>query len=186
MINPPKETYPIVNNILLFQKGPLSQWYGGFKDQESTFEEHGRVFNCAEKYMMYEKAYIMGDTEAEDLILSSNSPKEQKEIGRRIRNFDQVLWDTVKFEVVVRGNYLKFSQNEHLKEFLFQTNGLILAEAAPWDPVWGIGLDEKDKRAYNLETWQGESLLGKALMYVRETLSHRINIDFDYLRHNEL
>ena len=30
--------YPIHNNILLFQKGPLSQWYGAYKGQQHKLE----------------------------------------------------------------------------------------------------------------------------------------------------
>ncbi len=75
-----------------------------------------------------------------------------------------------KFDIVVNGNMLKFSQNEELKNFLLSTNNKILAEASPYDKIWGIGIGQDDKDAYNIDKWKGENLLGKALMKVREEL----------------
>ncbi len=30
----------MIANLCFFQKGPLSQWWGGFKGQESSFKVH--------------------------------------------------------------------------------------------------------------------------------------------------
>lgn len=43
-------------------------------------------------------------------------------------------------------------------------------EASPIDTIWGIGLSEKDKRAWNKETWRGQNLLGEILTKVRDRL----------------
>lgn len=43
-------------------------------------------------------------------------------------------------------------------------------EASPIDRIWGIGLSEKDKRAWNKETWRGQNLLGQILTNVRDKL----------------
>lgn len=43
-------------------------------------------------------------------------------------------------------------------------------EASPIDTIWGIGLSEKDKRAWNKETWRGQNLLGEILTKVRDKL----------------
>lgn len=42
--------------------------------------------------------------------------------------------------------------------------------ASPIDTIWGIGLSEKDKRAWNKETWRGQNLLGEILTKVRDKL----------------
>jgi ribA/ribD-fused uncharacterized protein len=65
---------------------------------------------------------------------------------------------------------LKFSQNEKFKEFLLSTNDKILVEASPYDTIWGIGMLETDPRAQNPSQWDGENLLGFALMEVRDEL----------------
>ncbi|WP_354090552.1 NADAR domain-containing protein [Clostridium gasigenes] len=36
--------------------------------------------------------------------------------------------------------------------------------------MWGIGLDKKDEKVENPLLWQGENLLGFALMEVRDAL----------------
>lgn len=167
--------------ILLFQKGPLSQWYGGYKGQEASFSPKGGpfndegeiVFNTCEKWMMASKAVIMGDEETLELILAENNPKKQKELGRKIKNFDPVKWDKHKKNVVYLGNYWKFTQNPHLYDFLMSFSlHTKFAEASPWDKIWGIGLGPNDERAWNTKTWQGENLLGKAINKVRKDLEH--------------
>ena len=47
---------------------------------------------------------------------------------------------------------------------------IIFAEAAPWDKVWGIGLGPYDPDSSDIHTWNGENLLGRALMKVRDSL----------------
>lgn len=68
-------------------------------------------------------------------------------------------------------NAAKFEQISELKEFLLGTGGLVLAEASPYDRIWGIGLKDDDERSKNPDTWQGQNLLGFALMYVRDEVS---------------
>lgn len=73
-------------------------------------------------------------------------------------------------DVVEKGNMEKFSQNEQLKKKLFDTYPNTLVEASPKDTIWGIGLSEKDRRAWNRETWRGQNLLGEILTNVRDKL----------------
>lgn len=171
-----KQTEFIINNILLFQKGFLSQWYGAFKNQESSFGMVGTTsgnylhFNCAEQYMMYAKSNLFGDKESAQKILNEKHPKEQQRLGRNVKNFKQDIWDKHKFRIVSKANYLKFTMNIDLKKKLLDTEPYILAEAASYDPVWGIGLSVKDPRAGNINTWRGLNLLGEALMAVRTNI----------------
>ena len=66
---------------------------------------------------------------------------------------------------------LKFDQHPKLKEFLLSTEFDILVEASPYDPVWGIGMNEHDAVKYNdPKEWRGTNLLGYALMEVRDWL----------------
>ena len=65
---------------------------------------------------------------------------------------------------------MKFSQNEDLKKFLLATGDLILVEASPWDAIWGCGTGPDDDTTFDPKQWQGENLLGKALMKTREFL----------------
>lgn len=46
----------------------------------------------------------------------------------------------------------------------------ILVESSPYDKIWGIGLDRETALKGTVEQWQGENLLGCALMEVRDWL----------------
>jgi hypothetical protein len=143
----------------------MSQWW------PSEFEEKTRVYKTAEHYMMAQKALLFNDVETFERIISKDSPKDVKDLGRQIQNFDAEVWDNNKYQIVKQGNFLKFSQNESLKHFLIQTKNKILVEASPVDTIWGIGLTEDSPKAMNPNDWRGENLLGFALMEVRDEIN---------------
>ncbi|MNV23161.1 Swarming motility protein YbiA [compost metagenome] len=142
----------------------MSQWW------LAPFEENGIVYKTAEHYMMAGKARLFNDEVTLERVLQKDSPKDVKDLGRQIQNFDAGLWDSKKFEIVRQANYLKFSQNNELMNFLSQTGNKILVEASPVDRIWGIGLAEDHQDAMNPLKWKGENLLGFALMEVRDQL----------------
>ena len=162
--------YKTKNGVMAFQKGPLSQWYGGFRNQNSEFFYNGNAYNCCEQFMMAQKAQLFKDQESYCKILRTKSPATQKKLGRKVKNFNQYIWDQKKMAIVVYANLLKFTQNSELAKFLMATEDLVLVEAAPWDNIWGSGTDLEDNRTYNRELWIGENLLGQALMEVRQFL----------------
>lgn len=61
-----------------------------------------------------------------------------------------------------------------LKGFLMATGERELAEASPFDKVWGIGLKAEDALRVSRAQWGG-NLLGKALMQVRSQLKLEID-----------
>ena len=146
-------------------KACFSQWF------PFEFEEEGIIYKTAEHYMMAGKAKLFNDLEVLQQILKAETPNEVKSLGRKVKNFDPKIWDEHKYEIVKHGNFLKFSQNEKFKEFLLSTNDKILVEASPYDTIWGIGMLETDKKAENPLLWNGENLLGFALMEVRDELT---------------
>lgn len=145
-------------------KGCLSQW------QKCEFVVDGVKYNCAEQYMMAEKARLFNDDEILAKILEEEEPDKIKELGREIKGFDPDVWNDHKFDIVTKGNLAKFSQNENMGKFLLETGDAILAEASPFDRIWGIGMKEGDKGINDTEKWYGINLLGFALMVVRDKL----------------
>ncbi len=120
---------------------------------------------------MAAKAVIMNDEETLIKILKLKSPAKIKDMGRSIKNFDAARWDKHKRNVVYFGNLWKFSQNPELKEFLLSfPRHTIFAEAAPWDPVWGIGLGPENPDALDVSKWKGQNLLGEAIRRVHREL----------------
>lgn len=160
-----------MSNILGFWKptgpnGYLSQWYPSpFIDQDGT------LFHSAEQYMMYNKALLFHDQEIADEIMTTQDPKKIKKLGREVRNLNPSIWNGYKFEIVVEGNKLKFKQNPELKSALLATNDYqdgpaYLVELSPYDRIWGVGTTSP-----NPADWNGENLLGQALMVVRNYLT---------------
>jgi len=149
-----------------FWAGPFSQWY------PSIFIIDEIKYNCAEQYMMAEKAKLFEDVNIFEKIMEAISPKEQKKLGRQVRNFDLDKWILHAKEIVYKGNLAKFTQNENLKEILISTGDKLLVEASPYDKVWGIGLAADDKRAKIRDTWLGKNWLGEILTQVRNDIQY--------------
>ena len=140
------------------------------KHKDYLFEENGKRFITAEHYMMYYKALTFNDTEIANKILNSIHPRDIKSLGRMVKNYDDKIWSQRRFDVVVQGNLLKFSQNKGLMADLIKYKDLTFVEASPYDKIWGIGLHYEDDRVLNENLWQGQNLLGKAINKVIEEL----------------
>lgn len=149
-------------------KSCLSQWY------LAPFEINGVCYLTAEHYMMAEKARLFQATQIERQILAEKDPHKVKSLGRRIENYEERVWSQRRFDVVLRGNIAKFSQNRELKYFLEKTGEDILVEASPVDLVWGIGLGEDHPSALDPNKWRGRNLLGFALMQARTHIRNKL------------
>lgn len=123
-----------------------------------------------EQYMMAAKAELFGDREILTQILQCRDPKQIKALGRKVQGFDSALWDKYKYSIVLNGNLCKFSQNQELKDFLLSTGDCVLAEASPYDGIWGIRWSADAPEAEEPLKWRGQNLLGFALMEVRDEL----------------
>lgn len=132
----------------------------------------------SEKAIMLTKAALMGDKEAFGYIQRATSPAACKKLGRGVQNFDCELWnhhlEETAFEVVRQ----KFEASDELSAILLSTGNAVLAEAAPNDCIWGIGLGTSDDRSLDPAQWCGRNILGFALMRTRAYLrSERLSAD---------
>lgn len=156
-------------NIVCFHNpdednGYLSNWY------PSSFTVDSVAFSSMEQFMMYRKAICFGDEAVAAQILSTSDVAKIKSLGRQVSNYDESMWNGIRQIVVYEGLLAKFSQNEELKAKLKATGNAVLAECAVKDRIWGIGLSMKDPDRLNKAKWNGQNLLGYALMMVRERL----------------
>lgn len=142
----------------------FSMWY------PCTFIVEGKTYNCVEQYMVHQKAEIMNDTEIAEVIMALNDPREIRQSGKEVKNFNQKLWDDCCEAIVETGNIEKFSQNKGLKEKLCNTFPKLLVEANPYNTKWAIGLSKDDTGALDKLNWKGHNLLGKILTRVRDKL----------------
>lgn len=144
--------------------GYLSNWY------LSNFQADGMSFSSMEQYMMYRKACLFGDTPIADEILSTDNVGKIKALGRKVAGYDEIIWSGMRQVIVYNGLLEKFRQNAELQKMLLETGTCILAECAVKDRIWGIGLGMHDENRFSMGKWQGQNLLGFALMEVREQL----------------
>ncbi|HSI64337.1 MAG TPA: NADAR family protein [Candidatus Saccharimonadia bacterium] len=143
----------------------FSQWW-----EAHAFAVDGVLYPTAEHYMMAEKARLFGDEGALKSILNAKSPASAKALGRKVARFDEQVWRSARWDIVVRGNLAKFGEHTDLRVFLLNTGDKVVVEASPFDRIWGIGMMAKDAAAENPQNWKGLNLLGFALMEVRERL----------------
>jgi len=166
------------DKYVLFYTEVFSQWH------PSNFEVGGKKFCTAEQFMMYFKALTFGDQEIADKILATNSPREQKKLGRAVKGFDAVKWNAIAKEVVFKGNRAKFQQNPEMFEQLMATGHKELVEASPYDTIWGIGFDENAPEALDKSTWNGTNWLGEVLTKLRDVLRREQTIQ-NIVKHGE-
>lgn len=163
--------------------GFLSNWYKSPFEARCRFGEcdaykisaidellHGVRYCCAEQFLMASKATLFGDADSYEKIMKTSSPREMKDFGRRVKGFDQEVWDANKATVMHFALHLKFDQNEELAEGLLLTGDRVIIEASPYDVIWGVGLGPSDKRLLNTDEWRGQNLLGECLMDTRRSL----------------
>jgi ribA/ribD-fused uncharacterized protein len=155
----------ITQKYVFFGSGIYSQWH------MVPMTIDGVEYNCAEQYMMHQKALLFGDKEIADEVMKVTHPKDHKALGRRVKGYDEAIWKRACLSIVYTGNMAKFSQNEDLKQELLDTGNKVLVEASPVDFIWGIELGENNPKAEDPAEWRGTNLLGFTLMLVRNELS---------------
>jgi ribA/ribD-fused uncharacterized protein len=146
----------------------LSQWF------EASFDVDGIRYHTAEHYMMAAKARLFDDRIILAEILAATHPRQVQKLGQKIQNFQEEVWFTHRFQIVIDGNIAKFRQNQQLKEFILSTQPQVLVEASPDDRIWGIGLAADNPNIENPYYWQGTNLLGFALMEARSILQSEL------------
>jgi ribA/ribD-fused uncharacterized protein len=179
-----------------------------YNEEGEFFVEDGIKFCCTEQYMMYKKAELFNDKDAQkeiinynrtneiwiekakkerrekkdeegadysdlelDIISSMKPPRTYTSLGRKVKDFNEDIWNNYKLAIVFNGLLLKFTQIESCKKALFNTGLRLLVETNPYDKIWGIGKkmdDEELSRDWVATTknW-GDNWMGNLLMYVR-------------------
>jgi len=161
----------ITDRHVFFYDGIYSQWY------TSRFKFLNRDFTNCEQFMMASKAVLFNDGLTYSKIMNTTSPKKQKHLGRIVRNFDNIKWDMFKFDIVLVGNYLKFTQNEFLKNDIVLYGDRLFVEASPFDNIWGIGRGVDYESIDSPKTWRGKNLLGQAITKVRDCIINNEELD---------
>ena len=120
------------------ENGYLSNWW------LSEFTINDVTYTSAEQYMMHQKALLFNDTKIAEEILKTDDVAKIKAYGRKVKNYDDTIWNSKRKDIVYQGLFAKFQQNEDLSKKLLSTGEALLAECAVKDRIWGIGLSMKD------------------------------------------
>lgn len=148
----------------VIDKSCLSNFY------PSPFMLEKITFPTNEHFYMYRKARFFRDDETASKILFAETPRDAKNLGRSVKDFDPVKWKKVCINEMRVGLEAKFQQNPQLKDYLIGTGRRILVEASPYDTVWGNGLEADHPDAINPDRWPGKNALGKCLEFTRNYL----------------
>ena len=144
--------------------GYLSNWY------PAEIVIDGIKFSSVEQYIMYKKCEVFGDMVSAQKVLATEDTKRQQSIGRKASGYVSNVWAGMRQVVVLRGLFAKFSQNEDLRKKLLDTDDAYIVECARTDKVWACGRRLDDDRRLDAAQWDGQNILGFALMEVREML----------------
>ena len=147
-----------------------------FLGENSTFSNFNKsypvliddvMYSSNEQYIQCEKAKMFRDNETVRKIMSSSNPKEIKELGKTVRNFDNRKWKHRRNEVVRVCNEAKYEMYEEAKRELLETGQKLLGEATR-DTHWGVGIHISDEGVLYTETWIGGNEMGNILMSIRK------------------
>lgn len=179
MVNRVEQWYDEDRDIFYFWHGPLSNFYESqFTYRLNKDDRHLDVLvGCSEQAYMLEKAIYFKDLEiAKKLVEKPLVGNHAKSLGRKVSGFNNKEWDKVKYDIMIDVLYQKF-KNDKFKDILLDTNDSILVEASPYDKVWGIGLSVETMKDNPYKVFEGENMLGRALMEVRNIIEME---DFNY------
>ena len=156
-------------------ESPFSQWH------KCEFFADGLRFVAAEQYMMFHKAMLFGDRETAMQIMSTNDVRKHKELGRKVKNFNDGIWALHRRRIVYEANKYKFTQNPWLFEHLIRTGDKILVEASPYDKIWGVGMAADNADITDPTKWLGKNYLGFILTMLREDLKYCLEYSPEWL-----
>jgi len=157
--------YGHTNTTGQINKSCLSNFY------PAKFTYRGYEFVTSEHALMASKAALFWDFDKFQMILKADSPRSAKYYGRQVKNFSESIWYYARYKIMEDIILAKFGQNPELKDFLLSTGDDILVECSPSDKIWGVGLALSDPAWLDEKNWQGQNLLGYALMSVRTKLN---------------
>ena len=92
----------------------------------SPFKDGGVQYNCSEQYYLQKKCLYFNDEEKANSIMRSSEPSKMKALSHQIKKLDEAKWKPLAKKTMERACFLKFSQNQILKEKLLASRGTLV------------------------------------------------------------
>lgn len=156
---------------IYFWGGFLSNW-AFVPDGIKVQDEDGSIktFPTSEHVFMWLKASCFNERWIMNLIEIADTPKLAKSLGRKIKTFDETIWNEKREECMLLALRYKAAAWPGFREFV-KNETRDFVEASPYDKIWGIGMDEETAaKEDNPDNWNGLNLLGKSLGRLRDEL----------------
>jgi len=136
----------------------------------SPFTQDGDRFTCMEQFIVTKKAQLFGDQKVVVEVSKESNPFKQKQIGKKVENFDRAKWEADAPNLILPGLTAKFMQNEICKTTLLESADKRIVEANPYDNFFGAALSLRDKNIWIPDKVVGRNEMGKLLVRVRDLL----------------
>lgn len=146
--------------ILFYSKKPEFREFSNFYVEPFKLADANgveKLWPSVEHYFQAMK--FPADAEYREKIRTAPTPEKAKLLGGNKAKKIDPKWDSNREDVMRKGLYAKFSQNEQLRRLLLSTGERELLEDSPTDAYWGRGNDGN-----------GKNRLGVLLMELRSQL----------------
>ncbi|KAI0852865.1 DUF1768-domain-containing protein [Daldinia vernicosa] len=170
--------------------GFLSMWYPSpFRDSYDP----SKIYPTAEHYYLHHRALLFDDPEIAAEVLRCKYPHDAKDLMKKLKNFDQTIWENNRERILYEANWHKFTapyiprntlpaacepwfdmsdeafkHSKRLKAALLETGDRHIVQTSVFDYLWGNGICW-------MVSWQrrlrwGLNLQGIILMQIRDRI----------------
>lgn len=156
----------VTDKYVFFWGGPFSN----FAPVEGGIEFDGFRFPTSEHVFMYIKAKTFRDDEIAEQIKHAPDPKTAKNLGRKVRGFNEKVWEQRRVNAMKTAVQHKFDSSPKFRDELLKEKyrNKTFVEASPYDCIWGIGMSTNNPNINDERRWSGLNLLGSILTKLRD------------------
>jgi ribA/ribD-fused uncharacterized protein len=151
-----------VNTFFFTRYSPFSNHYCG-----APFQIGQHTYLCTEQRFFSQKAEYLGDRYRFDMIMAEKDPVKMLDASKKIENLTGNDWCDVEYEVMLRANREKYTQNKQARAALLSTGNTNLAECNGNCKKWGIGFAMSDPDREKNALWGG-NWMGQILSILRD------------------
>lgn len=112
---------------------------------------------------------LFGDEASASAVLATDDVAQQQAIGKK-RQDTTIIFGQECVRWSHTADLWRSSARTRISRKLLATGDAFLIECAGSDKVWACGVRLNDEKRFDASNWEGDNILGCALMEVREKL----------------